>query len=429
MNELPYAESSRRHLESLSEHPHSPRFNFQSSDLLDSAGLAEVKRFELAERLFWAVGQVPEWVHELTRRVFRTVPYYRQMGDPPTDFQAVPPISRAELAHHPELLIPDDVGLDGLTVYTTSGTTGTSLKVPTDAPLSSKTLVLMDNLMSGHGARLERGPGKVAVAALFYQDETLTYPSLSHYLQGAATLKVNLHPQGWRDPGDRERYLMDCNPSVLTGCPFSLRVVSELAPELAPLAIFSSATALSEGLRARLSDLYGCPVFDIYSLTEAKFIAARSGGREWDLVAPDLYVEILDAEGRPLPGGIRGEIAVTSGRNAYLPLLRYRTGDFAALEFRGSQPYLCDLQGRGEVRLTNGKGESIPSLDVVNALKELPLVGFSFTQSPDRSFSLTYCGEVVPQKVKAALEDGTGLTRGEVVKVETWTGKPHQFLE
>ena len=173
MNELPFSESARRHLESLSEHPCAPRYNFSSSDLLDSNRLREVKQFSQTDRLFWREGEVPEWVHRLTRRVFETVPYYREMGDPPSSFAAVPPISRAELSEHPELLVPDEMSLEELTVYTTSGTTGTALRIPTDPALSSKTLVLMEQMLSRYGGRFPRGPGKVALAALFYQEEPI----------------------------------------------------------------------------------------------------------------------------------------------------------------------------------------------------------------------------------------------------------------
>jgi phenylacetate-CoA ligase len=426
MNEALFSESARRYLESLSEHPQAPKFNFSSTDLLDHRRLLEVQEFARIDRIFWAEGEVPEWVYEFTKRVFQTVPYYREMGDTPTDFRAIPPISREELAEHPELLIPDDLGTEELTVYTTSGTTGTALVIPTDPAVSSKTLVLMEQMMSLTGMRFPRGPGQVAVAALFYQDETLTYPSLSHYLDGAATLKINLHENSWRQPQDRGEFLRDVSPAVLTGCPFSLHVATEIAPELQPMAVFSSATPLSEGLRERLADIYDCPVFDVYSLTEAKFIAARSQGDGHDLLAPDLYVEILDDEGRVVPTGERGEIAVTGGRNKYLPLVRYRTGDYASLEYRGHQPYLCGLQGREDATLVDGGGQRIPTLDIVNALREFPLVGFSFQQDQQGRFQLEFCGEVEPAKVQAALEESLGLV-GEAVRVENWQGKPHQF--
>ncbi len=426
MNELPFSESAKRHLESLVEHPCAPRYNFSSTDLLDANRLREVQEFAQADRLFWREGEVPQWVHDLTKRAFTTVPYYREMGDPPVDFAAVPPISRSELSEHPELLVPDDVSLDELTVYTTSGTTGSAMRIPTDPALSSKTLVLMEQLLGRYGSRFPRDAGRVALAALFYQEETLTYPSLSHYLDGAATLKLNLHENSWRRPEDRGAFLEELAPAVLTGCPFSLSVAAEKASGLSPLAIFSSATPLSDGLRTHLGEVFGCPVFDIYSLTEAKFIAARSAGPGHDLLGPDMYVEILDPEGRALPPGEKGEIAVTSGRNRCLPLLRYRTGDFAALEFRGNQPVLRDLEGRRESRVTDGGGRLRSSLDVVHALRDFPLAGFSFQQGDDHGYQLRYCGNAEPEALRLALKTALALT-GEVIRVESWEGKPHQF--
>ena len=427
MNEAPFSESAKRFLEFLSEHPAAPKFNFSSTDMLDHRRLAEVQHFAQMDRLFWAEDEVPQWVFELTKRVFRDVPYYREMGDPPTDFRAVPTISREELAEHPELLVPDNLELEELTVYTTSGTTGPALKIPTDPAVSSKTLVIMEHLLGLHGLRLYRGPGKVAVAALFYQEQTLTYPSLSHYLEGAAALKLNLHESNWKGPSDRAVYLQEAAPAVLTGCPLSLHKVTEIAPELEPLAVFSSATPLSEGLRDRLGEVYGCPVFDVYSLTEAKFIAARGKGVEHDLLAPDLYVEILDQTGRAVAVGERGEITLTGGRNRYLPLLRYRTGDYASLGYRGHQPFLCGLQGREDVRLRDGRGQDIPSLDVVHALRDLHLVGFSFGQNDQGHYRMRFHGDAKAEEVEAALREGLGLV-GEALRVDEWDGKARQWI-
>ncbi|MFA5507389.1 MAG: AMP-binding protein [Vulcanimicrobiota bacterium] len=427
MSEVLFSDNARRHQEFLLEHPRAPRYNFTSSDLLDHRHLAEVKEFARTPHLFWREGELPEWVPGLVQRLYARVPYYREMGDAPTNFSDIPPISRSQLAEHPELLVPDDLGLEDLTVYSTSGTTGTALKIPTDPAVSSKTLVLMEQMMSHHGARLPRGAGKVAVAALFCQEDTLTYPSLSRYLGEASTLKLNLHENSWRERTDRATFLQELSPAVLTGCPFSLAVAAEIAPELSPRAVFSSATALTEGLRTRLTEAFGCPVFDVYSLTEAKFVAARGEGPGHDLLGGDLFVEILDPEGRVLPAGERGEITVTGGRNRYLPLLRYRTGDYAALEYRGNQPYLSGLQGRSNPTLHDGRGREIPSLDVVHALKELPLVGFSFQQTPNHEYHLEYAGPVEPEAVTQALQNRLALN-GQAVRKDSWQGKPQQFL-
>lgn len=428
MNELAFSASALRHLDTLREHPHAPSFNFASSDMLNHQRLSSVRAFEgeVASSIFWAPGAYPNWMADFLARVFATVPLYERSGAPPADLVALPTTSRADLAERPEKLVPRDVPLGELTVYTTTGTSGTSLPIPTDPAVSSKVLVLMDSLLRRYGVRLPRGAERVAVAALFFQNQTLTYPSLSRYLDGAATLKLNLHPREWRRPEDRARYLTELAPAVVTGCPSSLAELQKIAPQLRPEAILSSAVSLSEGLKMALQETFHCPVVDVYSLTEAKFLAASHDGRLFEWLCPDTYVEIVDPSGRPLPPGERGEITVTGGRNRFWPLVRYRTGDHAALVFRGGQPCLVDFHGRTPVTLVDGQGEEISSLDVIHCLRAFPLVGFSFSQAADRAYSLQFCGQVAADRLEEALKQGLGLT-GRAEAQDCWTGKPHQF--
>ena len=428
MSELPFSHFAAEYLKALREHPSSPKYNFESSDLLTKESLQDVKDFarSTVSGPFWQEGSLPQWMPGFLQRVFRQVPYYREFGDVPVDFAAIPTVDRAELAAEIERFIPDDVKPSELTVYFTSGTSGDKLVVPTEASVSSKVLVLLDRLAGFYGQTLPRGAGKVALAAVFCQAETLTYPSLSHYLGGAATLKVNLHPDSWSEAEDRGRYLTELAPEVITGCPHSLSVLSQVAPGLRPSLIVSSAVALSQGLRQKLSEQFHCPVIDVYSLTECKFIAADRGNG-MALLSPDLYVEIVDSEGRPLPPGESGEIAVTGGRNRCLPLLRYRTGDYAALQFIGGQPYLVDFQGRAPVEIVDSQGSPISNLDIVGALRDFPLVGFSFSQEEDKSFLLRFCGDSKAEQLVEAITGATGLV-GSAEKLETWEGKPGQLV-
>jgi AMP-binding enzyme len=428
MSELAFDSTARAQLDALREHPSAPRFNFNSTDLLNRASLQDVQRFakETVGLPFWGPEELPSWMPGFLDMVYRQVPYYREFGDAPTDFQAVPSVSRVELRKQVERLIPDDVAFSDITVYSTSGTSGTALAIPTDAGVSSKVLVLIDKLLAPYGLELPRGGGRLALAATFCQEKTLTYPSLSHYLGGAATLKLNLNPGQWNSRTDSREYLEQLAPAVITGCPYSLHVLAEVAPSLRPLALFSSAEALGEGLRRRLDEVFRCPVLDVYSLTEAKFIAVSRGLGEHDLISPDLYVEILDEGGRSVPHGQRGEITLTGGRNRCLPLVRYRTGDFAALAFRGRQPYLTDFQGREPVALVNGQGRPMSSLDVVHALRDFPLVGFTFRQQMSGDYELEYCGDGDQTEMQNKLKEVTGLT-GRLVRRDRWEGKPHRF--
>jgi phenylacetate-CoA ligase len=100
-------------------------------------------------------------------------------------------------------------------------------------------------------------------------------------------------------------------------------------------------------------------------------------------VPHDLYVEILDAEGEVCATGERGEITVTCARNPFLPLLRYRTGDYAALEVEDGQPVLIGFEGRQPVTFVTTAGKLVNNIDVTQALEALPLGQFSLHQHAD----------------------------------------------
>ncbi|PYS33982.1 MAG: capsule biosynthesis protein CapK, partial [Acidobacteria bacterium] len=117
---------------------------------------------------------------------------------------------------------------------------------------------------------------------------------------------------------------------------------------------------LSRGLRRRLEERFDCPVLDVYSLNEAGPVAVfDSAAAGHVLLQPMLYIEILDSAGHPLNVGERGEITLTGGFNFCLPLLRYRTGDYASLSFEVETPALVGLSGRAPVRFRVANGEWI----------------------------------------------------------------------
>jgi phenylacetate-CoA ligase len=432
MNEIALTSPQRQFHNALLEHECAPRFNFTSTDMLTNESLKVVRQFQADGAIgrFWSPtsgAAYPDWLNDFVDQAVRTVPYYRSYGKAPKTFEAIPPFGREVVQSEPWRLVPDHLSLEALTVYTTSGTTGTALRIPTDPTVSSMLLILLDRLLSSKGVELPRGVGKVAIALVACQQETLTYASLSHTLDGAGFLKLNLAPHAWRDAAHRARYLEEAAPAVITGSPYAFEVLSQVAPALRPRALVSAAVTLHDGHAAALQSHFGCPVFDLYSMTEARGIAGRSSDQsDLALLSTDLYVEILGPEDEPLPEGEVGEVVLTGGRNPYFPLLRYRTGDRAALLFKNGQPHLSRFEGRHAVHLENKDGEPVPTLDVVHALKDLALIGFSLNQSADRSLHFDYCGSAKAGEVQGRLEALFG-GKVSVGQKSGWEGKPHRF--
>jgi phenylacetate-CoA ligase len=172
-------------------------------------------------------------------------------------------------------------------------------------------------------------------------------------------------------------------PEIYAGDPISFAEFLTLPLTSKPRALMSVSMMLLPGLRERLERRFACPVLDIYSLNEVGPVGvydAEAGGHV--LLQPMLYVEILDSAGRPVPAGQRGEITVSGGFNFCLPLLRYRTGDYASLSFGVDAPVLVGLSGRSPVRFRTGSGW-INNIDITHALHPLAIPHFSFHQYAD----------------------------------------------
>src|SRR5260370_1170624 len=118
-----------------------------------------------------------------------------------------------------------------------------------------------------------------------------------------------------------------------------LELLMQIPLRVRPKALISSAMTLLPGLQQQLEAHFGCPVLDIYSLCECRFIAARlptshqnNFDDAFEIIPHDIFVEVLDEQGRLCAPGERGEITLTAGRNPFQAMLRYRTDDFAAMQ-------------------------------------------------------------------------------------------------
>ena len=130
-------------------------------------------------------------------------------------------------------------------------------------------------------------------------------------------------------------------------------------------------------------DRFGCPVIDLYSMNESGPLAARDPGGAWRWLRPDILLELLGPDDLPVADGARGEITLTGGNNPYLPLLRYRTGDFASVSRSPEAMTLIDLEGRPPVLFHTPDGRIINTIDVSIAMKQHALSQFTLHQRRD----------------------------------------------
>jgi len=141
---------------------------------------------------------------------------------------------------------------------------------------------------------------------------------------------------------------------ILVGIPSQLRAIALAAPRLSVKAVLLSADYVPETLRAAISNIWHCPVITHYGLTESAYGCAVecSPKSEMHIRHDELYIEIIDPVSKKvLPAGEFGEVVITTLLRQAMPLIRYRTGDIAALTNSvcvcgSTLPRLCNIKGR-----------------------------------------------------------------------------------
>jgi phenylacetate-CoA ligase len=388
-------------LRRLLQHPHAPRWNHEAGDRLNSDDLDALYRFREdlagARRGFDPLSP-PGWVLAWVEQRLERVPSFRDRVPRGTDLARgwgdVGTMSREDLALRLEQQVPDDADLTRLIVYRTAGTTGHTLHVPHHPRAAASYQVLIEEALAKYGVRPEFGPDQMACVLVGAQVHTVTYPCVLSLWNQSGFAKINLRADQWRDPKDRPSFFEDLSPLFLTGDPISFHEMMRLGIDTRPGALISTAVAMSTGLKERLQSHFGAPVIDWYSLTETGPIGySCPAGDGYHLLPPDLFVEVVDVDGQPVGSGERGEIAVTGGRNPYLPLLRYRTGDWGRLDpapcsCGDPTPRIVELEGREPVLFRNEAGELVNPVDLSRALRRIPLVQHAFSQRADLSCEL-----------------------------------------
>ncbi len=363
------AEGAAR-LAAVRHHPAAPRWTHATGDRL-TAEQVERTRHPLPTE---------GWLAEhlaLARQLiaYRRLPRLERLTDFPT-------ISRADLAADVAAFVPLDADFGRLLHGSSSGATGAALMIPDDVEEVARSFHLLVDLVTAHGVVWRPDPDRMALVNLVLQHQAFTYASVISGFGQSTMARINLAPAEWPAPGAAADFLAAQDPQVITGDPSTLAELlrPDLVAAVRPLALFSGAMELSAPLRARLEEAFGCPVFDVYGLHETRPIAVRTDDGPFLVLQRRLVVEILDPAGQPVPPGEVGEIVVTAGENPLLPLVRYRTGDFARLVEVDGRPALADLEGRAHTRFVAGDGSLVGSVDLTQQLQAHGALGWTVHQ-------------------------------------------------
>jgi len=385
----------------LGEHPHSPNWNTECGDRLTSDDIAFVRQFaeDLKNKRESFSQTPPAWLLNWAERLKLTTPWFRRNLDSEhlkEFWQSIPLMTRSDMQTNLDLIVPEDADLNRLVVNPTSGTTGRPIPAPNHPRAVGCYDPLIQYALERHGLKVDYNCGMTAAIQICSQKKTITYRTVHSYLNGAGFAKINLSPDGWKSPESAGIYLNDMKPVFLSGDPFSFMEYIRLEIPYRPEAILTTALHLEKSLRVKLEKYFGCPVVDMYSLNETGPVAysCPEDPSRFHMLPHDLFAEIIDPRGKQLPEGATGGIALSGGRNPYLPLLRYMTGDSASINYGlcscgEKTPALTGLQGRAMVLYRTKSGKIINSIDIAGIIRMYPVYFFRFVQRRDYSCSLS----------------------------------------
>lgn len=308
------------------------------------------------------IGQMQE---ESWRETFRYVgarsPFYRehfrraglsiQQPPPLGELGAIAPVDKTVLTEHAAafLCVPASRIVD---VVTTSGATGQPL------------VVMLTEADMERVARNEELSFRCA--GFSAQDTVLLAVTLDRcflagmaYALGLRRLGCTVVRVGPATPLLHVDMLRRTRANAVVGVPSLLSLLADRALESgADLSTFGVRKAACTGEAVRQGDFtlnrtgsgvqrrWLAKVFSIYGVTElATSLCECEAGCGAHLHPEMLFLEALDDEGRAVPDGQVGELTATTFGVEGMPLIRYRTGDYAAIH-RG--PCAC---GRHTLRI------------------------------------------------------------------------------
>ncbi|HEY3611254.1 MAG TPA: AMP-binding protein, partial [Pseudonocardiaceae bacterium] len=139
---------------------------------------------------------------------------------------------------------------------------------------------------------------------------------------------------------DRQvRLIADLGPDILTCTPsYAIHLGEALRAagvESTLRAGVFGAEPWTDSMRGQIEQLLGIRALDIYGLSEiiGPGVACESldSGGLLNVAEDHFYVEAVDETGAPVPDGTPGELVFSTLTKTGMPLLRYRSGDIAAL--------------------------------------------------------------------------------------------------
>lgn len=183
------------------------------------------------------------------------------------------------------------------------------------------------------------------------------------------------------------RRLNDFMPSMLSGYPSNLSLLADFEElKIRPDVIITGGELLTDAIRKKLADHFGCYVQTHYSCTEGGEIACECSEGHLHINEDWVIVEPVDRNNRPVGYGVQSDkVLLTNLSNYIQPFIRYELTDRVIVHDEpckcGKRSRWLEIEGRTDDILEFANGVKIAPMSLYKILEEVkPIRRFQLVQ-------------------------------------------------
>ena len=224
------------------------------------------------------------------------------------------------------------------------------------------------------------------------------------------------------------RELNDFQPAMLSGYPSNLALLADYDElNIHPDVVITGGELLTDAVRKKLTDKFGCYVQTHYSCTEAGEIACECSEGHLHINEDWVIVEPVDQNNQPVGYGVLSDkVLITNLANYIQPFIRYELTDRIIVH---DEPCACgrkslwlEIEGRTDDTLVFAGGIKIAPMSLYKILEEVnPIRRFQLIQTAPEQLELRLISDQKEEAFKEANEalhlffDEKGIEHIEII--------------
>jgi phenylacetate-CoA ligase len=280
---------------------------------------------------------------DLLRRAYEDSPFFRERlaiagyspdrgyEYDPERFRKIAPLTKPDVRDY---MTSGEIPNVSAATRSTSGSTGEPLVFKKDRIAANYMDAAMHQVYSWHGIDIGDREGRfwgtpIPVGARLKQqirDHLLNRRRLSAFAMDERNCE-----RFWKVLCRFRPHYFYCYPSAVFEFADYLQRTGRRGYDLGLKAIICTGEVFFPHHEALLREVFHCPIVNEYGSTENGIIALTCSAGKMHVLEQNIFLEIVDEEGNPLPTGKKGRILVTELQSRHVPFIRYALGDEGTL--------------------------------------------------------------------------------------------------